>query len=330
MLKNTSSDEELERELEESGNIPKAFLCPISLRIMKDPVMVVETGQTYERNQIEGWFEERTIDPLTSKQLKSRDLRENYALRSTIEDFKKNFKMKREALCGSSRSRYISENHHGTKELKHSFKVSVIGPSSVGKTSLIRKMCYNEWDPNAKATVNCDIEFVVVKVGDSLIRLCFWDTAGSEKYHSFIFNNIRGSDAVLTVFDASDDLSLNEAKNYFYKAPKGDALLFLVGNKADLLKGEELTSANRNGQRFADNNCMIFFSTSAKNGTNTNQLYLLIARSLSAMSVREKSSTVLEMRQDRSATCCTGRCCSHELSEDWPQESLTSKRGNLT
>ncbi|GLU11629.1 hypothetical protein SLE2022_283620 [Rubroshorea leprosula] len=64
--------------------IPDDFRCPISLELMKDPV-IVSTGQTYERSCIEKWLEagHRTC-PKTQQTLTSKTLTPNYALRSLI------------------------------------------------------------------------------------------------------------------------------------------------------------------------------------------------------------------------------------------------------
>jgi hypothetical protein len=35
---------------------PSAFTCPITLDVMTDPVILLETGQTYERSALEEWF----------------------------------------------------------------------------------------------------------------------------------------------------------------------------------------------------------------------------------------------------------------------------------
>lgn len=35
---------------------PKEYICPISLELMRDPVLLVESGQVYDRSSIEGWF----------------------------------------------------------------------------------------------------------------------------------------------------------------------------------------------------------------------------------------------------------------------------------
>ncbi|RDX63010.1 U-box domain-containing protein 13, partial [Mucuna pruriens] len=64
--------------------IPDDFRCPISLELMKDPV-IVSTGQTYERSCIEKWLEEgHGTCPKTQQTLSSTVLTPNYVLRSLI------------------------------------------------------------------------------------------------------------------------------------------------------------------------------------------------------------------------------------------------------
>jgi len=291
---------EYETKYGEREDVLENYLCPISQTIMKDPVIVAETGQTYERSQIADWFKENNTDPLTKITLKSKALVENIALRNAIEEFMKSeskpryFGQRRHFSC-------TSESHHGRNELEFNFKVSVIGPVDVGKTALIRKLCYGEWVESYKQTITLDIEFVVVKVGDGYVRLCFWDTAGEERFNSMMLNCVRGSDAVLTVFDLSKLETLNDAKCFFQNAPTADALLFLVGCKADKLNDEEMKTANAIGQLFADNNRMLFFGTSAKDETNIKKLLLKIARTLSAMSEwRNNKRSVIDMRSKTS------------------------------
>ncbi|XP_056165665.1 U-box domain-containing protein 13-like [Syzygium oleosum] len=64
--------------------IPDLFRCPISLKLMKDPV-VVSTGQTYERSCIEEWLEagHRTC-PRTQQTLSNTTLTPNNVLCSLI------------------------------------------------------------------------------------------------------------------------------------------------------------------------------------------------------------------------------------------------------
>ncbi|KAH7571007.1 hypothetical protein JRO89_XS05G0238900 [Xanthoceras sorbifolium] len=64
--------------------IPDDFLCPISLELMRDPV-IVATGQTYERSYIQRWIDCGNVTcPKTQQKLQHLTLTPNYVLRSLI------------------------------------------------------------------------------------------------------------------------------------------------------------------------------------------------------------------------------------------------------
>ncbi|MCO5600255.1 hypothetical protein L7F22_054365 [Adiantum nelumboides] len=63
--------------------IPDDYLCPISLELMKDPV-IVATGQTYERVNIQKWLEDNRTCPKTLQVLPHTTLTPNFVLRSVI------------------------------------------------------------------------------------------------------------------------------------------------------------------------------------------------------------------------------------------------------
>ncbi|XP_043699333.1 U-box domain-containing protein 11-like [Telopea speciosissima] len=73
-----------ESKKHDSVVIPDDFLCPISLELMRDPV-IVTTGQTYERSYIQRWINcgNRTC-PKTQQKLQNLTLTPNYVLRSLI------------------------------------------------------------------------------------------------------------------------------------------------------------------------------------------------------------------------------------------------------
>ncbi|CDO96867.1 unnamed protein product [Coffea canephora] len=64
--------------------IPKDFCCPISLDLMRDPV-IISTGQTYDRSSISRWMEEgHCTCPKTGQMLVHTKLVPNRALRNLI------------------------------------------------------------------------------------------------------------------------------------------------------------------------------------------------------------------------------------------------------
>ncbi|CAL5013073.1 unnamed protein product [Urochloa decumbens] len=84
--KNVLGDVSMPKSLDKCPSllIPNDFLCPITLEIMTDPV-IVASGQTYERRSIQKWLDsgERTC-PKSRQPLAHLSLAPNYALKNLI------------------------------------------------------------------------------------------------------------------------------------------------------------------------------------------------------------------------------------------------------
>lgn len=79
-----TSDREVSLIKHRSPVIPDDFRCPISLELMKDPV-IVSTGQTYERSCIQKWLDAgHKTCPKTQQTLLHTALTPNYVLKSLI------------------------------------------------------------------------------------------------------------------------------------------------------------------------------------------------------------------------------------------------------
>ena len=68
---------------EENVEVPNPFLCPITLDLMKDPVVAMD-GHTYERSSITKWFASHGTSPKTNEELTRKKLVPNHALRAMI------------------------------------------------------------------------------------------------------------------------------------------------------------------------------------------------------------------------------------------------------
>ncbi|GJP77695.1 hypothetical protein CLOP_g8053 [Closterium sp. NIES-67] len=73
---------------EEQGMaVPDSFKCAMTGEVMRDPVKLVETGETYNRNAIENFFAKgKRACPKTGKHLKSAELVCNVEVRKAIEE----------------------------------------------------------------------------------------------------------------------------------------------------------------------------------------------------------------------------------------------------
>ncbi|KAF8101743.1 hypothetical protein N665_0201s0064 [Sinapis alba] len=74
--------------MDEEIEIPPFFLCPITLEIMKDPV-IVSTGITYDRDSIEKWLfsAKKNSCPVTKQDITDVDLTPNHTLRRLIQSW---------------------------------------------------------------------------------------------------------------------------------------------------------------------------------------------------------------------------------------------------
>jgi hypothetical protein len=65
---------------------PAEYLCPISQQVMINPVLLHETGHSYEAANINRWLDMHNKCPLTGQQLHSKQLSSNRALKNLIAD----------------------------------------------------------------------------------------------------------------------------------------------------------------------------------------------------------------------------------------------------
>jgi leucine-rich repeat protein SHOC2 len=66
---------------------PEVLMCPITRAMFRDPVMVVESGHTYERDEITQHFAHSNRDPKTNLPLRSTRVVTNWGLRAAVEEW---------------------------------------------------------------------------------------------------------------------------------------------------------------------------------------------------------------------------------------------------
>lgn len=81
-----SSDSDLDPILDLDNIAPPEFICPITMSIMRDPVLMPD-GQTYEREAIQKHLKINPISPITREKMDISQARVNYAIKSLIDQF---------------------------------------------------------------------------------------------------------------------------------------------------------------------------------------------------------------------------------------------------
>ena len=64
------------------------------------------------------------------------------------------------------------------KEFDHIFKIIFVGNCAVGKSAIINRITKNEFFEEHEVTLGVEIGTAMVRVGDTVLKLQLWDTAG--------------------------------------------------------------------------------------------------------------------------------------------------------
>lgn len=158
----------------------------------------------------------------------------------------------------------------------YTFKLIVIGPAAVGKTSLIRRYVDNKFSFNYKSTIGVDFLAKTVRLKDKIVKLAIWDVGGQEKFRFLRRNFYEGTHGAILVFDLSRANTFPKMKDWLidmrsiieYKIP-----LIILGNKSDLLSEVGEVIDREEPKRFAEKEESFYLETSAKTGNNVEQTF---------------------------------------------------------
>ena len=115
-----------------------------------------------------------------------------------------------------------------------SYKVVLLGDSTVGKTSLAFRIKYDKFESFCQPTIGCEFfSHTYVKDGTA-IKFMVWDTAGQETFRAFTPQFTRGAELVLIVYDASNVPSNESLESWLHLAP-ASADVLIVPTKKDLI-----------------------------------------------------------------------------------------------
>ena len=100
-----------------------------------------------------------------------------------------------------------------------SCKVVLIGESGVGKTCITNRFIKEVFNANEIPTSSASFAQKILKFDNygKKIKFDIWDTAGQERFRSIgkIFYN--DANAVILVYDITNEKSFEEIKKYWYK-----------------------------------------------------------------------------------------------------------------
>jgi len=176
-------------------------------------------------------------------------------------------------------------------------KITLIGNSGVGKTSIINQYIDQTFDEANAATIGANYSEKVITKNNKEYELNIWDTAGQEKFHAVGKHFYKDAYIVCLVYDITSQDSLVQLKEIWYpdikKFGEKYTILAVVGNKSDLYENDNLADENQ-AKEFAQSINAIFMLTSAKTGDGIEKLFdTLVDKFLSS----DFNSKYKEMKQ---------------------------------
>ena len=160
-----------------------------------------------------------------------------------------------------------------------SFKILLLGDSSVGKTAFILRFCEDKFDQDSLTTIGLDQKNKFVKRGDKKIELHIWDTAGQERFRSIAKNCYKGADGIILMYDISKTDTFKHIVSWINNIREAIDItkigLIVVGNKCDL-PPEDKTVDEESKNKFESDNNMKIIEASAKDDINVNDTFIML------------------------------------------------------
>ena len=160
-------------------------------------------------------------------------------------------------------------------------KVMLLGDSNVGKTSIIKRFCKNEFTTSFIATIGVDFETKYIKINKKIINMQIWDTAGQERYKVLAKNYYNQSDGFIIVYDITDIKTFNSVANWIEQIKEianDNVKSILIGNKSDLENSRVISTEE--GRELAKKYNIEFYETSAQKGNNIDKVFDSLAKKI--------------------------------------------------
>ena len=154
------------------------------------------------------------------------------------------------------------------------FKYIIIGDSFVGKSCIVAKYIQGSFIEEFKTTIGIEFGSKDLTINGKVYRIQLWDTAGQETFRSITRAYYKNSACSFIVYDVTNRQSFLNVQDWYNECKKQTpktVTMVLVGNKIDLKNKREVSYEE--GEKFAKDNSMLFYETSAKSGDNIENMF---------------------------------------------------------
>ena len=148
------------------------------------------------------------------------------------------------------------------------YKVLLLGPPAVGKTSLWDRFINKSFKEDYAMTIGVQVSTKEITFRNAIVKLSIWDIGGQARFKDLRKNYYFGTQGALLIFDLTRQETLSQLEDWIREVKERleyNIPFVLIGNKLDLItEGRKINPQET--KVFAKLNNSIYLETSAKTG----------------------------------------------------------------
>ena len=191
-----------------------------------------------------------------------------------------------------------------------SFKILLLGDSSVGKTCFLKRYTDNTFQDAYLSTIGFDFKFKNITLDNGkTVKVQLWDTAGQERFRTIAKSYYKGAHGIVLIYDVTNRKSYDNIRKWLVQIKNEAASkisIVLVANKIDC--EDELREVKKEeGEVLAKNNNLKIFEASAKDNINVEESFKYIIEeineNISNLSMQTSTKLNNDNKQNKKGCC---------------------------
>ncbi|ORD98997.1 RABC [Hepatospora eriocheir] len=202
--------------------------------------------------------------------------------------------------------------------MRKSYKIILLGNTSVGKSSIIYKYVTDGVE-RLEPTIGIDSftsnAKIQTKEGEKQVKLHIWDTAGQERYRALVTFYLRNSFLAIIVYSINDPKSFEDLKYWVesYRNINGsNNNIIIVANKRDLRSntlGNQEYINDESGLEYAKSINATFCTTSVYEKDDIEKLFNVVKELINKdiemnPKLEDGSNSMININASEKRSCC--------------------------